>query len=197
MSIYLASGSPRRRELLTQMGVDFEVLTAAVDETPLPHEAAHDYVQRLAQAKALAGWQRMLDEHRPVRPVLGSDTTVALADQILGKPMDAADAAAMLRTLSDTTHEVLTAVALASASGCDVVLSTSQVRFAPLSEAQIQAYVASGEPMDKAGSYGIQGLAGVFVAHLAGSFTGVMGLPLHETAVLLEKHGLGFLAANP
>lgn len=192
--LYLASGSPRRRELLTQIHVSFEKISAPVDETPLPDELAHDYVMRLAVAKAQAGWRQMLAQSLPQRPVLGADTTVALADHLLGKPDDDAHAAAMLRMLSGTTHEVLTAVALCTASGCDAVLSTSRVRFAELSEAQISAYIASGEPHDKAGSYGIQGLAGMFVEHLDGSFTGVMGLPLHETASLLARHGLGFLA---
>lgn len=192
--LYLASGSPRRRELLAQIHVAFEKISAPVDETPLPDELAHDYVLRLARAKAEAGWQQMLEQGLPQRPVLGADTTVALADHLLGKPDDDAHASAMLRMLSGTTHEVLTAVALRTDAGCDAVLSTSKVRFAPLSAAQIGAYVASGEPHDKAGSYGIQGLGGLFVEHLDGSFTGVMGLPLHETALLLARQGLGFLA---
>lgn len=192
--LYLASGSPRRRELLAQIGVQFERISAPVDETPFTDELAHDYVVRLAIAKAEAGWQFAQQTGLPALPVLGSDTTVALADQILGKPDDDEHAAAMLRMLSGTTHEVLTAVALRTAQGCDAVLSTSRVRFAALSEAQIRAYVASGEPHDKAGSYGIQGLGGLFVEHLDGSFTGVMGLPLHETAALLARHRLGFLA---
>lgn len=195
-NLYLASGSPRRRELLIQIGVSFERIDAPVDETPLADELAHDYVLRLARAKAEAGWQEMRLRGLPARPVLGADTTVALADHILGKPDDDAHAAAMLRLLSGTTHEVLTAVALRTETGCNAVLSTSKVRFAPLTEAQIAAYIASGEPHDKAGSYGIQGLAGLFVAHLDGSFTGVMGLPLHETAVLLAQAGLGFLAGE-
>ena len=192
--LYLASGSPRRRELLAQIHVTFEKISAPVDETPLPDELAHDYVLRLARAKAEAGWQQMLAQGLPQRPVLGADTTVALHDHLLGKPDDDAHAIAMLNMLSGTTHEVLTAVALRTQAGCDAVLSTSRVRFAQLSAAQIVAYVASKEPHDKAGSYGIQGLAGLFVEHLDGSFTGVMGLPLHETAVLLAREGLGFLA---
>lgn len=196
IELYLASGSPRRRELLAQTGVTFERISAPVDETPLPDELAHDYVMRLAIAKAEAGWQQMQKQGLPTLPVLGSDTTVALADHLLGKPDDDAHAAAMLRMLSGTTHEVLTAVALRTATGCDAVLSTSRVRFAALTEAQIAAYIASGEPHDKAGSYGIQGLGGLFVEHLDGSFTGVMGLPLHETAVLLARRSLGFLAGR-
>ena len=194
IDLYLASGSPRRRELLTQIGVTFEKISAPVDETPLPDELAHDYVLRLAKAKAEAGWLMMQQQGLATRPVLGADTTVALDDHLLGKPDDDAHAAAMLRLLSGTTHEVLTAVALRHETGIKTALSISKVRFAPLTEAQIAAYVASGEPHDKAGSYGIQGLGGLFVEHLDGSFTGVMGLPLHETAVLLAKQGLGFLA---
>lgn len=196
IDLYLASGSPRRRELLAQIHVTFEKISAPVDETPLPDELAHDYVLRLARAKAEAGWLQMQARGLPVRPVLGADTTVALADHLLGKPEDDAQAIAMLKMLSGTTHEVLTAVALRTQSGCDTVLSTSRVRFAAMSDAQIAAYVASGEPHDKAGSYGIQGLGGLFVEHLDGSFTGVMGLPLHETAMLLAHAGLGFLAVK-
>lgn len=196
IDLYLASGSPRRRELLAQIHVTFEKISAPVDETPLPDELAHDYVLRLASAKAEAGWLQMQAQGLPVRPVLGADTTVALADHLLGKPEDDAQAIAMLKMLSGTTHEVLTAVALRTQSGCDTVLSTSRVRFAAMSDAQIAAYVASGEPHDKAGSYGIQGLGGLFVEHLDGSFTGVMGLPLHETAMLLAHAGLGFLAVK-
>lgn len=196
IDLYLASGSPRRRELLAQIHVTFEKISAPVDETPLPDELAHDYVLRLARAKAEAGWLQMQAQGLPVRPVLGADTTVALADHLLGKPEDDAQAIAMLKMLSGTMHEVLTAVALRTQSGCDTVLSTSRVRFAAMSDAQIAAYVASGEPHDKAGSYGIQGLGGLFVEHLDGSFTGVMGLPLHETAMLLAHAGLGFLAVK-
>lgn len=192
--LYLASGSPRRRELLAQIGVSFEKISAPVDETPQPDELAHNYVLRLARAKAEAGRAMMQQQGLAPRPVLGADTTVALADHLLGKPDDDAHAAAMLRLLSGKTHEVLTAVALCTESGCETVLSTSRVRFATLTDAQIAAYIASGEPHDKAGSYGIQGLGGLFVAHLDGSFTGVMGLPLHETAELLASSGLGFLA---
>ncbi|SFN03535.1 septum formation protein [Formivibrio citricus] len=194
IDLYLASGSPRRRELLAQIGVTFEKISAPVDETPFADELAHDYVLRLARAKAEAGWQAMQEQGLPARPVIGADTTVALDDHLLGKPDDDAHAAAMLRLLSGTTHEVLTAVALRHENGIETALSISKVRFAPLTEAQIAAYVASGEPHDKAGSYGIQGLGGLFVEHLDGSFTGVMGLPLHETAVLLARQGLGFLA---
>lgn len=194
IDLYLASGSPRRRELLTQIGVTFEKISAPVDETPLAGELAHDYVLRLARTKAEAGWLAMQQHGLPQSPVLGADTTVALNDHLLGKPDNDDHAAAMLRLLSGTTHEVLTAVALRHAGGIETTLSISKVRFTPLTEAQIAAYIASGEPHDKAGSYGIQGLGGLFVEHLDGSFTGVMGLPLHETAVLLAGQHLGFLA---
>ena len=195
IDLYLASGSPRRRELLAQIGVRFTRIDAPVDETPYPHEPAHDYVLRLAQAKAISGWAAMLAQGLPHRPVLAADTTVALNGQILGKPENAADATRMLRALSGSTHEVLTSLGLHTADGVEVVLNTSQVTFATLTDEQIAAYVATGEPMDKAGAYGIQGLGGLFVAHLNGSYTGVMGLPLHDTAKLLSLHGMGFCAA--
>ncbi|XZG70573.1 Maf family protein [Chitinibacteraceae bacterium HSL-7] len=194
MDLYLASASPRRRELLAQLGATFERISAPIDETPQPGEAATDYVLRLARAKAEAGIQAMQAAGLTPLPVLAADTTVVLDGQILGKPEDAEDAAAMLRALSGSTHRVLTAVALADEHGCDVVLSNSGVRFAELTQAQINWYVGTGEPMDKAGSYGIQGLGGVLVEHIEGSFTGIVGLPLNETAVLLAKHGLGVLA---
>ncbi|SMC26570.1 septum formation protein [Andreprevotia lacus DSM 23236] len=192
--LYLASASPRRRELLAQTGVTFEIVSAPVDETVLQDENPHDYVLRLARAKARSGWLAAQAQGKPALPVLGSDTTVALGALILGKPEDAADAAAMLRQLSGSTHQVLTGVALCRGDDIDAVLSVSDVTFATLTEAQIAAYVASGEPMDKAGSYGIQGWGGLFVSQLSGSFTGVMGLPVHETASLLARAGLGHLA---
>lgn len=194
IDLYLASGSPRRRELLAQIGVSFSRIAAPVDETPYPDEPARDYVLRLAHAKAASGWAAMLAQGLPLKPVLAADTTVALNGLILGKPDDAADAARMLRILSGSTHEVLTSLGLHTAGGIEVVLNCSRVQFAELTDAQIAAYVASGEPMDKAGAYGIQGLGGLFVARLEGSYTGVMGLPLHDTAALLARHGLGALA---
>ena len=192
--LYLASGSPRRKELLAQTGVIFERIAAPIDETPQPAENPRDYVIRMAVEKAESGWQHLEAMGLALKPVLASDTSVVLGDEILGKPTDAADAAAMLRKLSGQTHEVLTSLALKDEHGVETRLSVSRVSFASLSDAQIAAYVASGEPMDKAGAYGIQGLGGVFVAHLDGSYTGVMGLPLHDTAALLAKHGLGVLA---
>ncbi|MBM3117765.1 Maf family protein [Jeongeupia naejangsanensis] len=192
--LYLASGSPRRRELLGHTGVTFERISAEIDETPLDNEPPHDYVRRLAAAKAEAGWAVMLAQGLAPRPVLAADTTVALGNVILGKPADAVDATRMLKLLSGTTHDVLTGVGLRTSAGVDVVVSASRVTFMALSDAQIARYVESGEPMDKAGAYGIQGLGGLFVADLAGSFTGVVGLPLHDTALLLGRHGLGHLA---
>lgn len=192
--LYLASGSPRRQELLAQIGVQFERVSAPVDETPLAGETPRDYVLRLAKAKAESGWQAVQAQGLPMLPVLAADTTVVLDGQILGKPLDAADATAMLEQLSGRSHEVLTSLGLRTGAGTELVLSVSQVSFMSLSAAQIAAYVASGEPMDKAGSYGIQGGAGLFISDLQGSFSGVMGLPLHDTAALLARHGLGLLA---
>jgi septum formation protein len=184
--LILASQSPRRRELLKQITPDYVVDVADINEDPLGDEPAHDYVVRLALAKAQAVWLRRGDK----LPVLGSDTTVALDDHILGKPIDNTDALTMLKRLNGRSHEVLTAVALVTEHGVFQRLSCTTVTFAQQSDASLEAYVASGEPLDKAGSYGIQGHAGLFVSHLSGSFTGVMGLPLFETAQLLAEAGI-------
>lgn len=194
MDLYLASASPRRRELLAQVGVTFERIACEIDETPLPGEDAHDYVLRLARAKAETGQAAMRAQGLPERPVLAADTTVVLHGCILGKPEDAEEAKRMLRALSGSTHLVLTGLGLAVGDEVETQLSESRVQFAALTDSQIANYVASGEPMDKAGAYGIQGRASLFVARLEGSFTGVVGLPLHETATLLGRHGLGWLA---
>jgi len=186
--LYLASGSPRRRELLGQIGVPFTPLATVVDETPWPAESAVAYVQRLACAKAQAGLASLAAPGAAV--VLGADTSVVLDGRILGKPQDRADALAMLAALSGQTHEVLTAVALANSQRCEVRVVTSQVSFRDLSAAEIDAYWASGEPLDKAGSYAIQGLGAVFVCDLHGSFSAVVGLPLCETATLLADFGI-------
>lgn len=186
--LYLASGSPRRRELLTQIGVPFSPLATVVDETPWPAESAAAYVQRLACAKARAGLASLATPGAAV--VLGADTSVVLDGRILGKPQDRADALAMLAALSGQTHEVLTAVALANSQRCEVRVVTSQVSFRDLSATEIDAYWASGEPLDKAGSYAIQGLGAVFVRDLHGSFSAVVGLPLCETAALLADFGI-------
>ncbi len=198
-SIYLASRSPRRRELLAQVGVKFEMLLfregprmdAETAEDPYPGEHPDDYVRRVAQLKAQSAWQRVISRKGLRRmPVLAADTTVALANEILGKPAGKADAERMLRLLSGTRHRVLTAVAVALEDRLAMRVSESFVTFCALDEARIEAYVASGEPFDKAGGYGIQGRAGAFVERLEGSYTGVMGLPLFETVELLREFGV-------
>jgi septum formation protein len=192
--IYLASRSPRRRELLKQIGVPFEVLllrdhpgrNVDVDESQQPGETPGDYVRRVARIKAEAGWERVLQRRLRRFPVLAADTVVAVEDAILGKPLDPARAAEMLKLLSGREHRVLTAVAVKFEDRLELFVSESHVRFAELSEADIEAYVASGESTDKAGAYAIQGRAQAFVTELRGSHSGVMGLPLHETTQLLK-----------
>jgi len=193
--LYLASRSPRRRELLAQIGVRFHLLLfrarpgqdVEVDETPLAGEPADGYVERLARAKAEAGWRRMQQRNLPRAPVLSADTTVSIDGRILGKPAGREDAAAMLGSLSGREHEVLTAVALKNDDWLESVVSRSQVRFKTLSAAEIADYVESGESDDMAGAYAIQGRAARFIVELRGSYSGVVGLPLYETAELLEK----------
>jgi len=194
--IYLASQSPRRLELLRQIGLSPQILPlrhahprADVVETPHPDEPALAYVQRLAGMKAEAGLAAIQGRRLPAWPLLAADTTVTLDGAILGKPADDAEAAAMLRQLAGREHTVLTAVGLAHGNRVQVVTSESIVRFKPLSQAEIAAYIASREPFDKAGSYGIQGRAAMFIEHLSGSYSGVMGLPLFETAQLLRDFG--------
>ncbi len=187
--IYLASRSPRRHELLRQIGVKFEVVDADVDESVLERESPRAYVERLARAKAEAGWQRVERDGLPRAPVLGADTTVAVDGRILAKPADRREAAEMLAALSGRLHEVLTAVALKFGARLESAVSVSAVWFKPLTREEIDRYVASGECEDKAGAYGIQGHAARFVAELRGSFSGVVGLPLYETAQLLERIG--------
>jgi septum formation protein len=194
--VYLASGSPRRRELLRQIGVPFRLVSTELDESPLPAEAPLAYVSRLAAAKAEAGWRgsRGLDE----APVLAADTAVLLGGRILGKPKDLTDAENMLLELSGRTHQVLTAVALRSAAGNEIKVSESSVTFRSLEAGEARAYCNTGEPLDKAGAYAIQGIAAVFIADLKGSYSGVMGLPLFETAALLSSAGLRLgLRAGP
>jgi septum formation protein len=197
--IYLASRSPRRRELLNQIGVKFEPLLfregprqdADTDEAVRPGEQAEEYVRRVTRLKAEAAWQRVVMRRGLQRkPVLAADTTVTLAGEILGKPADRVDAERMLKLLAGTEHRVLTAVALQFESRFEMAVSESLVTFAPLDDERIAAYVQSGEPFDKAGGYGIQGRAAVFVQRLQGSYTGVMGLPLFETANLLRQFGI-------
>lgn len=183
-SFILASRSPRRAELLRQIGVSFDTQPADVDETPRVNEAASDYVERLAREKALA-----VARHSFGAWVIGSDTSVVLDGHILGKPRDRADACETLKRLSGQVHQVMTGVALANGSDCHTCLVTTDVRFRRLADEEIAAYVDSGEPMDKAGSYGIQGLGGIFVEELRGSYSAVVGLPLQETAALLADAG--------
>ncbi len=191
--IYLASRSPRRGELLAQIGVRHTVLPSDVDESVLPGEAPEHYVMRVAREKARVCVERIAGEGLPPLPVLAADTAVCIDGVILGKPADDAHAAAMLRALRDRWHAVHTAVALAQGGRVEVMLSSTQVELAPLTDAEIAAYAASGEPCDKAGGYGIQGLAGAFVRRIEGSYTGVMGLPVHETAQLLKRFGVEVL----
>ena len=186
--LYLASGSPRRRELLQQIGVSFRVVGTAVDEAVRLVETASAYVLRLAAAKADAGWERSRDATDV--PVLAADTAVVLDGKILGKPADRQDGEGMLRQLSGRTHEVLTAVALRTANGLQSRISRSEVTFRSIAADEAQAYWETGEPCDKAGAYAIQGRAAIFIADLRGSYSGVMGLPLFETAELLRKAGV-------
>lgn len=194
--VYLASQSPRRLDLLQQIGLSPTVLILRggaermdVDETPLPAELAVDYVMRLARRKAWAGEFARCGRSLGDWPVVAADTTVTLDGQILGKPLDAKEAQAMLRGYSGRSHSVLTGVAVAFRGRLAVALSQSTVAFRHLSEFEIATYVASGEPFDKAGGYGIQGRAALFIEHLSGSYSGVMGLPLFETAELLKEVG--------
>lgn len=187
--IYLASRSPRRVELLKQMGVDCLIMPADIDESQLADEPPEQYVTRLAREKAEACLSNLTTAQRQ-HAVLAADTTVALAGKILGKPESDDDARAMLQSLSASTHQVYTAVALAYAGKIEVALSSTLVNMMPFTNAQIEAYIATGEHRDKAGSYGIQGAAGAWITRIEGSYTGVMGLPVFETAAMLRKIGL-------
>jgi septum formation protein len=197
--IYLASRSSRRRELLAQIGVKFEPLLfregprqdADTDEAVRPGEQPDEYVRRVTRLKADAAWQRVVMRRGLQRkPVLAADTTVALGAEILGKPVDRPDAERILRLLSGTQHRVLTAVSVAFEERFELAVSESLVTFATLGDERISAYVQSGEPFDKAGAYAVQGRAGAFVERIEGSYSGVMGLPLYETAELLRKFGI-------
>jgi septum formation protein len=193
--VYLASQSPRRRQLLEQLGVAYELLLpddsedAEALEVVLPNEAPRAYVQRVTQLKLDAALARMKKRQLPTAPVLCSDTTVALGKTILGKPESNKDAQRMLRTLSGQTHRVLTAVALGTPSEREQALSISSVRFADMTTAQIKSYADSGEPMGKAGAYAVQGRAAAYIEHISGSYSGIMGLPMFETAQLLRAFG--------
>jgi len=186
--LYLASQSPRRRELLGRLGLEFGLLDLDVPEHRQPGEPAEEYVRRVAREKAGAGLLQVMGN--PAALVLGSDTEVVLDDEVFGKPRDADDAAVMLRKLSGRTHLVISAVSLVSPAREAQTVSVSEVSFAALSEALIAAYVAGDQWQGKAGAYAIQGFAETFITRLAGSYSGVMGLPLHETAALLRQFGL-------
>lgn len=198
--VYLASRSPRRRELLAQAGVAHEVFAAdaadaasEVDETPAPGEAPAAYVRRVARTKAAAGWDRLCTDRLPLHPLLAADTTVAVDGRILGKPPSAGAARDMLRALSGHTHQVYTAVAVAWNNRIELALSESNVTMRVLSETEIARYVGTREPLDKAGAYAVQGRAALFIERIEGSYSGVMGLPLFETANLLSGAGLVLL----
>ena len=199
--LYLASKSPRRQSLLAQLGIEFEtlllrealgrerdVVEVALDEEPAPH-----YVERMARTKAQVGWQRMQDRKLAERAVLGADTEVVLDGEIFGKPRNANDAVRMLKRLSGRTHQVLTAVAIRYRNAIEVDLSSSRVTLRRLAAAEIERYVQTGEPLDKAGSYALQGRAAAFVARIEGSYSGIVGLPLCETATLLARVGVHVL----
>jgi len=195
--IYLASKSPRRRELLRQVGIDFDLLSLRSDpargvdvpEDVFEGELAQDYVVRVALEKGAFAWKVLQQRRQPLRPVLTADTTVTIDGAILGKPADVAEARSMLEQLSGRTHQVLTTVAVHYTDMAEHVTQVSNVRFARLTAQQIAAYCATSEPYDKAGGYGIQGLAALFIEHIEGSHSGIMGLPIFETAVLLRKAG--------
>lgn len=199
--IYLASKSPRRRELLRQIGVEFELLLLRdrsprgpdVSEEILPGEKADDYVARVTREKAEYGAKVILWRRLPLRPVMAADTTVVVDERILGKPADAAEAMEMLQLLSGRTHQVLTSVALHFDDTTSQVTQASDVTFAALSDNMIRTYCASSEPYDKAGGYAVQGLAAAFIERLAGSYSGIMGLPLYETTQLLKQAGIQIL----
>jgi septum formation protein len=188
--VYLASGSPRRGELLEQAGVTFIRTVAPVDESVLDKEEASAYVERLAIAKARAGLAQLKSDGLVVKPVLGSDTAVVVDGEILGKPEDYQDFYRMMTLLSGRSHQVMSSVAVLDDDCQRSVVSITQVTFIPLSEAQIERYWRTGEPLDKAGGYGIQGRGGLFVETMSGSYTGVVGLPLCETADLLEQFNI-------
>jgi septum formation protein len=190
--IVLASASPRRSELLRQVGIAHEVRPVEVDETARPGEAPAEYVLRLAEEKAQACWSRLHAADRA--PVLAADTTVALEGEIFGKPADRDEAVAMLSRLSGRTHQVHTAVAVIHAGGAAARVSTSSVTMRAITPSEMDWYWSTGEPADKAGGYAVQGRAAVFISHLSGSYSGVMGLPLCETWELLE--GVPGLVAN-
>ena len=194
-TIYLASRSPRRAELLQQIGIGFVVIPSDIDESVVPGEAAADYVLRLAREKAAVGYTSLREQNLPAQPVLAADTTVAIGGNILGKPEEDPDGYEagvhrMLSMMAGEWHEVHTGIALATADGVQTAISTTRVQMGAISSQTIQAYIASGEPRGKAGAYGIQGLASVLIQRIEGSYSGVMGLPIFETAALLKTAGI-------
>lgn len=199
--IYLSSKSPRRRELLRQIGVEFELLLLRtqgprgpdVNEDVREGELASDYVSRVAREKAEYGWQSVLTRSLPIRPVLGADTTVALDNRILGKPANKTEAVEMLQLLSGRTHQVLTSVCIRFNDHLWESVQVSDVTFGTLSDRAIDTYCDTSEPYDKAGGYGIQGRAAIFVKHISGSYSGIMGLPIFETSELLQQAGIPIL----
>jgi septum formation protein len=196
-SVYLASKSPRRQELLRQLGVEFELLLLReapgrrrdVVETPRKEESPLEFVKRMARTKASVGWHRMERRNLTPKPVIGADTEVVLDGATVGKPADAAGALAMLAALSGRSHEVVTGIAVRWQTHLAMAVSTSRVAFRTIPKDEIERYVATGEPFDKAGAYAIQGKAAAFVQHIEGSYSGVMGLPLFETADMLSRIG--------
>ena len=196
--LYLASRSPRRQSLLAQLGIEFETLRLReavgrerdVVEVPLEAESPHAYVERIARAKAEVAWQRMQDRKLAARPVLAADTEVVLDGDIFGKPRDPEDAERMLKRLSGRTHQVLTAVAVRHRDMFAVDVSSSRVTLRRLAASEMERYSRSGEPLDKAGAYAIQGLAAAFIARIEGSYSGIVGLPLYETSMLLARVGV-------
>lgn len=187
--IYLASASPRRRELLRQLGIEFEAMPSHILEARQPGESPADYVIRVARDKARFVAGQIRERNLPAHPVLGADTEVVLDGEILGKPGDRAHGMEMLRRLAGRAHEVLSAICVIHREKTHTALSTSRVTFGPLTETEIAQYWETGEPVDKAGAYAIQGRAAAFITRLEGSYSGVMGLPLHELAGILKKIG--------
>ncbi len=197
-SIYLASRSPRRRELLKQIGVKFNLLLMRemlgrpidIDEQPLMDETPTDYIYRIVQSKANEGWRRIIQRKLPLLPVLVADTMVTIDGCILGKPKDIQHAEEMLVTLSGRSHQVLTVIGVGIGDKVHLRLSTSIVRFREMSEREIRSYLANNHALDKAGAYAVQGMAAAFIVEISGSYSGIMGLPIYETAQLLEEIGI-------
>ena len=188
--IYLASQSPRRQELLQQIGIPFQQLVSEIDETPGGDEAPGDYVCRMAREKARAGWMEVQARGLPEIPLLAADTSVVMGSKILGKPNNPEQACDMLLSLSGNCHAVMTAIAVTNGHKTIVRLSTTQVQMTPFDQVRAEAYVATGEPADKAGAYGIQGYGAILVESIRGSYSGVVGLPLQETADVLSEFGI-------